>query len=177
MDVGRCRMLLLHLLRGSCGFLLFVCSCTVWHCLIWVVWTLLANPGQNPLGRCVWSYFACCWTWLKKFCWEFLLLFHHRYWHKIYFLGSVFGIGVRVMLVSWTIFGNVSSSSCLWKGVRRIGLFPLVCLEYFTIVPLWCYAFVCRECFYYKLNFISSDLSVQLIIYFFCIHLLHVLTL
>ena len=37
--------------------------------------------------------------------------------------------------------------------------------------------FCLQECFYYKLNFISSDLSVQLIIYFFWIHLLHVLTL
>ena len=44
--------------------------------------------------------------------------------------------------------------------------FFFVCLVEFAYATIWCWTFVCGECFYYIFNFISSDGSVQLIYLF-----------
>ena len=49
---------------------------------------------------------------------------------------------------------------------KKDGCECFVCLVEFTCEAIWSRTFVCRECFYYIFNFISSDWSVPLICFF-----------
>ena len=52
---------------------------------------------------------------------DFYSNIHQRYWSVLFFSGSFFGLGLRVMLASQNVFGGIVSSSFFFlKNLKRI---------------------------------------------------------
>ena len=105
--------------------------------------------------------------WLK-FSWEFLCYIHQRCWPIIFLFGSIF--------VWFWYKGDVGFIECLWECSFLFNLlekfkkdgytFFFVCLVEFACEAIWSWTFVCRKCFYYIFNLISSAPSVKMIYFF-----------
>ena len=98
MDVEFYQMFFMHLLRWSCGFCFFFCSCGVSHWLLCLCWHILVILGWIQLCYGVWSFLHVVGFNLLIFCWEFL----HVYSSDICLLFSFLlvplsGFDIRVM--------------------------------------------------------------------------------
>ena len=120
------------------------------------------EPGMNPTWSWYIIFLICCWIWLAK-----ILL---RIFASI-FINDIGGISVWF----WNE-GDGGIIECLWECSFFFNLLKkfkedghqiiFLCLIEFAYEAIWSWTFVCRKCFYYILNFISSDQSVQLICFF-----------
>ena len=60
-----------------------------------------------------------CWKFVEDIC----IYVHQWYWPvAFFFVLSLSGFGIRMMVASKNVFGSVSSSVILWKSCRRIGI-------------------------------------------------------
>ena len=107
----------------------------------------------------------------QNFVRNFYVYIHQRYWPIILFFGSIFvwlwfqgDVGFKECLCNYSFFFNL-----LEKIKKDRYNFFFVCLVEFACEAIWSWTFFCRDCFYYVVNFISSNWSVQLI-YFIFIH-------
>ena len=118
---GCCRMLFLHLLRWSCGFWLFFLL--IWCItLICIYRTILMNSGWIPVGRSVWFFYVLLDLVGQNVVENFCIYIYQRYWCIVFFFGSIFGFGIRVMVASKNVFESVPSSLVFWKSLKRISV-------------------------------------------------------
>ena len=155
----------LHLLRWSCGFCLLFMWCIM---LICICWTILMNLGWIPLGCDVWSFLCVVGFGLLIFWWEFLHLYHQRYWPVIFFFSGVF---------FWFWYQSDGGFiECPWECSLLFNFleefekdrykFLFVCLVEFACETVWFWTVVCREFLNYRFYFSSIDWSVQIICFF-----------
>ena len=99
MDVEFCQMLLLHLLKRSCGFCLLFILCITLIDLHMLNHTYEVGNESHVVLVCGLFYVlldSVCECSVDKF----HICIHQRYWPVILFFSSVFGFGIRVMVAS-----------------------------------------------------------------------------
>ena len=120
MSVEFCQNLFLHLLRWSCVFLFF--NLLMWCITLIDLWILKTpcNTGINPT-----------WLWyriLLMYCWILIAsIFVSMFINYIglqfsFFVVSLSGFGIRVMVASYSVVRSISSSANFWNSFRKIGV-------------------------------------------------------
>ena len=85
-----------------------------------------------------------------------------------FFVASLSGFGIRVMVASQNDFGSLPSSAVFWKSLSRISVSYSKFLVEFSCEAVWTWAFVCWKISDYRFNFRACDGSIK-IFYFFLV--------
>ena len=93
----------------------------------------------------------------------------HLYPSKIsfpFFVVSLSGFGIMVLVVSQNEFGSVPSFSIFWNSLRRTGISSSLYVWYYSPVKPSSPGLLFAGSFYYKFNFTTSDQSVPIVCFF-----------
>ena len=102
-------------------------------------------------------------------CWEVLCLYSSKVFAcNFLFWLSLFGFGVKVMVLSKNIFGSILSSSIFWKSLGRINVISSWYVWYNSPVSYLVLGSCLKGVLKIRFYFISSDWFAQ-VIYFFLI--------
>ena len=121
--IGFCQMLSQHLMRWSCGVFLWVCLYSRVH---W--WIFMTNYPSIPEKKPTWSLWIiilmCSWI---KFVRILLSVFASIFLREIglkfsFFVGSLCGLEISIIVSSKNKLGSVPSVSILWNSLESIGI-------------------------------------------------------
>ena len=59
---------------------------------------------------------------------NFCIYIQQRYWPIIFFFGSIFGFGIRVLVASQKVFRSVPFSSTFWESLRKMDISSSLCV-------------------------------------------------
>ena len=81
-------------------------------------------PGIKPTWSWCMIFLICCWSLIARI---FLRIFASTFISDIglqfsFFMASLSGFGIRVMVASKNEFGSLPSSAIFWKSLSRIGV-------------------------------------------------------
>ena len=81
-------------------------------------------PGIKPTWSYCMIFLMCCWILIARI---LLSIFASMFISDIglqfsFFVGSLSGFGIRVMIASQNEFGSLPSSAIFWKSLSRIGI-------------------------------------------------------
>ena len=140
-------------------------------CITLIDLQILKNPcipGIKPTWSWCMIFLMCCWILIARI---LLRIFVSMFISDIglqfsFFMASLSGFGIRVMVASQNECGNFPSSAIFWQSLSRIGVSSSKFLVEFSCEAVWTWAFACWKISDYSFNFRACDGSVK-IFYFF----------